>query len=137
MKRMKKRVSTYDSYSLLSLPPFVLLDVSWARKLIGCFLQAKVESYSYVCAEPKTKTIKESKWDWELLNDVKAVWLRNPKDVTPEEYDKFYHSLAKVNDLSRALKLHALCWKLFFTSLLKGATCDTTGVAGRDFFVMS
>jgi heat shock protein beta len=48
--------------------------------------------------EPKTKTIKETKWDWELLNDVKAVWLRNPKDVTAEEYDKFYHSLAK--DLS-------------------------------------
>ncbi|CAM6069587.1 unnamed protein product [Sphagnum tenellum] len=45
--------------------------------------------------KPKTKTIKETKWDWELLNDVKAVWLRNPKDVTPEEYDKFYHSLAK------------------------------------------
>ncbi len=69
------------------------------HKLIGCFLQAKVEWYSYVCAEPKTKTIKETKWDWELLNDVKAVWLRNPKDVTPEEYDKFYHSLAKVNEL--------------------------------------
>ncbi len=69
------------------------------HKLIGCFLQAKVEWYSYVCAEPKTKTIKETKWDWELLNDVKAVWLRNPKDVTPEEYDKFYHSLAKVNNL--------------------------------------
>jgi heat shock protein beta len=49
-----------------------------------------------VVAEPKTKTIKETKWDWELLNSVKAIWLRNPKDVTPEEYDKFYHSLAKV-----------------------------------------
>lgn len=46
--------------------------------------------------EPKTKTVKETKWDWELLNDAKAVWLRNPKDVTAEEYDKFYHSLAKV-----------------------------------------
>ncbi|XP_024394863.1 endoplasmin homolog [Physcomitrium patens] len=46
-------------------------------------------------SEPKTKTVKETKWDWELLNDAKAVWLRNPKDVTAEEYDKFYHSLAK------------------------------------------
>jgi heat shock protein beta len=46
--------------------------------------------------KPNTKTIKETKWDWELLNSVKAIWLRNPKDVTPEEYDKFYHSLAKV-----------------------------------------
>lgn len=46
--------------------------------------------------ETKTKTVKETKWDWELLNDAKAIWLRNPKDVTAEEYDKFYHSLAKV-----------------------------------------
>jgi heat shock protein beta len=59
-------------------------------------MQLHIDLYSYVVAEPKTKTIKETKWDWELLNSVKAIWLRNPKDVTPEEYDKFYHSLAKV-----------------------------------------
>ncbi|KAI4389980.1 hypothetical protein MLD38_002139 [Melastoma candidum] len=45
--------------------------------------------------KPKTKTIKETTYDWELLNDVKAIWLRSPKDVTDEEYTKFYHSLAK------------------------------------------
>ncbi|CAK9255847.1 unnamed protein product [Sphagnum jensenii] len=48
--------------------------------------------------EKKLMTIKETQWDWELLNDVKALWLRNAKDVTPEEYDKFYHSFTK--DLS-------------------------------------
>lgn len=46
--------------------------------------------------KPKTKTIKETTQEWELLNDVKAIWLRNPKEVTEEEYTKFYHSLAKV-----------------------------------------
>ncbi|KAJ7966879.1 heat shock protein 90 [Quillaja saponaria] len=45
--------------------------------------------------KPKTKTIKETTYEWELLNDVKAIWLRNPKEVTDEEYTKFYHSLAK------------------------------------------
>eukprot|EP00271_Cylindrocystis_brebissonii_P013006 TRINITY_DN32544_c0_g1_i1.p1 TRINITY_DN32544_c0_g1~~TRINITY_DN32544_c0_g1_i1.p1 ORF type:complete len:859 (-),score=258.80 TRINITY_DN32544_c0_g1_i1:582-3158(-) len=44
---------------------------------------------------PKTKTVKETKWDWELLNDVKAVWLRNPKEVTEEEYLSFYKGIAK------------------------------------------
>jgi heat shock protein beta len=43
----------------------------------------------------KTKTIKETTYEWERLNDVKAIWLRNPKEVTEEEYTKFYHSLAK------------------------------------------
>lgn len=45
--------------------------------------------------KPKTKKLKETIHEWELLNDVKAVWLRNPKEVTDEEYIKFYHSLAK------------------------------------------
>ena len=46
--------------------------------------------------KPKMKTVKETTTEWELLNDMKAVWLRNPKEVTEEEYAKFYHSLAKV-----------------------------------------
>ncbi|GKV17834.1 hypothetical protein SLEP1_g28292 [Rubroshorea leprosula] len=45
--------------------------------------------------KPKTKKVKETTYEWELLNDVKAIWLRSPKDVTDEEYTKFYHSLAK------------------------------------------
>ncbi|XP_050233846.1 endoplasmin homolog [Mercurialis annua] len=45
--------------------------------------------------KPKTKKVKETTYEWELLNDVKAIWLRNPKEVTDEEYTKFYHSLAK------------------------------------------
>ncbi|KAI8548949.1 hypothetical protein RHMOL_Rhmol07G0313200 [Rhododendron molle] len=45
--------------------------------------------------KPKTKKVKETTHEWELLNDVKAIWLRNPKEVTEEEYTKFYHSLAK------------------------------------------
>ncbi|KAL7155487.1 hypothetical protein ABFS83_03G078000 [Erythranthe nasuta] len=45
--------------------------------------------------KPKTKTVKKTTYEWELLNDVKAIWLRSPKEVTDEEYTKFYHSLAK------------------------------------------
>lgn len=45
--------------------------------------------------KPKMKKVKETTYEWELLNDMKAIWLRNPKEVTDEEYNKFYHSLAK------------------------------------------
>ncbi|WOL13170.1 hypothetical protein Cni_G21939 [Canna indica] len=45
--------------------------------------------------KPKTKTVKETTYEWEVLNDMKAIWLRNPKEVTDEEYSKFYHSIAK------------------------------------------
>ncbi|RAL53148.1 hypothetical protein DM860_006820 [Cuscuta australis] len=50
--------------------------------------------------KPKTKKVTETTYEWELLNDVKAIWLRNPKEVTEEEYAKFYHSLAKVNKIN-------------------------------------
>ena len=44
----------------------------------------------------KTKTVKETVWDWDLLNDNKALWLRSPSDVSEEEYLNFYKALAKV-----------------------------------------
>ncbi|PKA62580.1 Endoplasmin like [Apostasia shenzhenica] len=45
--------------------------------------------------KPKKKTVKETTYEWELLNDMKAIWLRNPKEVTEEEYNKFYQSISK------------------------------------------
>ena len=42
--------------------------------------------------------------EWELLNDNKALWLRNPSEVTEEEHAKFYKALAKVS----GIPFHAL-----------------------------
>merc|ERR1712216_464217 len=45
--------------------------------------------------EPKTKTITKTVWDWELLNDSKAIWLRSANEVDAAGYEKFYKALAK------------------------------------------
>ncbi|KAE9614679.1 putative Heat shock protein Hsp90 family [Lupinus albus] len=38
----------------------------------------------------KTKTVVERYWDWELTNETQPIWLRNPKEVTKEDYNEFY-----------------------------------------------
>ena len=45
---------------------------------------------------PKTQKVKETVWDWALLNENKALWLRAPGEVDEEDYEKFYKALAKV-----------------------------------------
>ncbi|KAG1363739.1 heat shock protein 90-5, chloroplastic [Cocos nucifera] len=38
----------------------------------------------------KKKTITEKYWDWELANETKPIWMRNPKEVQKDEYNEFY-----------------------------------------------
>lgn len=45
--------------------------------------------------EAPKKTRKEKRQEWDLLNDSKAIWLRKAKDVTGEEYQKFYKAVSK------------------------------------------
>ncbi|GMI87544.1 HEAT SHOCK PROTEIN 90.5, EMBRYO DEFECTIVE 1956, HEAT SHOCK PROTEIN 88.1 [Hibiscus trionum] len=41
--------------------------------------------------EKKKKTTKTEKyWDWELANETKPIWMRNPKEVEKDEYNEFY-----------------------------------------------
>jgi heat shock protein beta len=44
---------------------------------------------------PKTKTVREVVWDWERVNDVKAIWYRPKEDIEEEEYTNFYKSISK------------------------------------------
>jgi len=43
--------------------------------------------------EKKTKKIKEVTQEWELVNKTKPIWLRDSKEIKPEEYSAFYKSL--------------------------------------------
>merc|ERR1711916_107312 len=45
--------------------------------------------------KPKTKTVTKTVWDWVLLNDSKAIWLRSSSEIEPEEYSNFYKALSK------------------------------------------
>lgn len=44
---------------------------------------------------PKTKTVRETVWDWERVNDIKAIWYRPKEEIEEEEYTNFYKSISK------------------------------------------
>lgn len=50
----------------------------------------------------KTRTVTEWKWEWELINENKPLWLRDKKEISNEDYNKFYKALSKDSEDSYA-----------------------------------
>jgi len=44
---------------------------------------------------PKTKTVTETISEWKRLNNAKAIWTRNPSEISEQEYEDFYKTLTK------------------------------------------
>lgn len=84
-------------------------------------ISTPVELYEEKFEEPKEgeeKKETEKKFEYVQINDAKALWTRNPKDVTKEEYDEFYKHLA--NDYQEPLTYahNKVEGELEYTSLL-------------------
>jgi len=43
----------------------------------------------------KTKTVTEQVWEWETINEIKAIWLRDKSEITEDEYNSFYKTITK------------------------------------------
>lgn len=78
----------------------------------------KKEEEEEIANIPKTKTVKETVHDWELMNDTKPIWTRNPKDIKDEEYNEFYKSFSKEGS-DPLMKIHFIAeGEVEFKSLL-------------------
>lgn len=43
----------------------------------------------------KTETVTKTVWEWELINDIKAIWMREKDSIEEEEYNNFYKTISK------------------------------------------
>ncbi|KAK8969454.1 hypothetical protein KSP40_PGU003844 [Platanthera guangdongensis] len=90
-ERIEKLIKNYSQF--VSFPIYTWQEKGFTKEIeIDEPTEARndPEVDSSTERKKKTKKVVEKYWDWELINETQPIWLRNPKDVTTDDYNEFY-----------------------------------------------
>ncbi|XVE78328.1 hypothetical protein DITRI_Ditri13aG0135900 [Diplodiscus trichospermus] len=89
-ERIQKLVKNYSQF--VSFPIYTWQEKGFTKEVEvdDDAAEAKDADQDGKVEKKKTKKVVERFWDWELANETQPIWLRNPKEVTTEEYNEFY-----------------------------------------------
>ncbi|KAL8209669.1 hypothetical protein R6Q57_006401 [Mikania cordata] len=90
-ERIERLVKNYSQF--VSFPIYTWLEKGYTKEveLDDDLVEAEKDGVdATVEKKKKTKKVVEKYWDWELTNETQPIWLRNPKEVTTEQYNEFY-----------------------------------------------
>jgi len=45
--------------------------------------------------DKETKTVSKTVWDWDTINNIKAIWMRDRTEITDREYHEFYKTISR------------------------------------------
>ena len=68
--------------------------------------------------EPKMKTVSKTVWEWDVINDIKAIWMREKADITEREYNDFYKTITKDHQDPLAYKHFSAEGEIDFKAIL-------------------
>ncbi len=77
--------------------------------------------------EPETKTVTEQVWEWEVINEVKAIWIRDKSQIKEDEYNNFYKTITKDHENPLAMSHFTAEGEIEFKAILyvpKAASYD-------------
>ncbi|KAI4325057.1 hypothetical protein MLD38_030485 [Melastoma candidum] len=91
-ERIQKLVKNYSQF--VSFPIYTWQEKGHTKEVEVDEDPAEAKKDGEETGEKKKKTKKviEKYWDWDLTNETQPIWLRNPKEVSTEEYNEFYRN---------------------------------------------
>uniref|UniRef100_A0A8C9GQW6 Heat shock protein 90-2-like n=1 Tax=Piliocolobus tephrosceles TaxID=591936 RepID=A0A8C9GQW6_9PRIM len=103
-KKLMDLVAKYCQF--IQYPIYLLHETVYTEEVIADIAKEMENDKNYDSVKiipsedpnKKTVTVEKRVKKWKLLNEQKPIWLRSPKEITPEEYKNFFQVLSGFND---------------------------------------